>query len=197
MMKLTTREITLTALFAALAVVAAMLVRFGSAIVPFSLLPFVVLLAGGILGSRLGALSMALYVLMGLIGLPVFARPPFGGPMYVLSPTFGFLLGYIVAAWTTGILLKQEENGPFWRYALASLAGLAVIYLCGLPYLYVIMNFYLGQSMPVAKVLQIGLLPFIVPDLLKALAAAALARQVRQRLADAVSPSVTGGPGQK
>ncbi|MFZ5591614.1 MAG: biotin transporter BioY [Bacillota bacterium] len=186
-MNFTTREITLTALFAAMAVVAAMLVRFGSAIVPFSLLPFVVLLAGGILGSRLGALSMALYVLMGLVGLPVFAKPPFGGPMYVLSPTFGFLLGFIAAAWVTGILLSKKENHSYLRYVLASLIGLVVIYLCGLPYLYIIMNFYLGQSMDVMKVLQVGLLPFIVPDLFKALAAAVLAKQVRQRLASTAS----------
>jgi biotin transport system substrate-specific component len=172
----------MTAAFSALAVVAAMLVRYAGSVVPFSLLPFVVMLSGGLLGARLGAMSLVVYILLGLIGLPVFASPPFGGPAYVLQPTFGFLLGFILSAYVIGTLLKNREESGFVRYFLAMTAGVVVYDLIGLPYLYMILNFYLGKSVSVATVLTIGLTPFIALDLVKAAAAAVLARAVYRRL---------------
>lgn len=182
MSKFSARDITLTALFASLAVVASMLARYGGAIVPFSLLPFVAMLAGGYLGPRLGAMSMLIYILLGLAGVPVFARPPFGGPAYVLQPTFGFLPGFVAAAFLIGHLLKNRESAGKGRYFMAMLAGLAVIYLVGLPYLYVILTFYLGSNVSLAKLLAIGFTPFIIPDLVKAVVAATLARTLYRRL---------------
>lgn len=183
MSRLTPRDMALVALFAALSVVSALLFRFlGGMIVPFSLLPFIVLLAGGLLGARLGALSMGVYVLMGLLGIPVFEKPPYGGPAYVLSPTFGFLLGFIVAAYVTGLIVGGRRDAGPARLALAMLAGVAVIYAVGLPYLYVILNFYLGKSMDIPAVLAIGFIPFIGFDLLKAIVAGGLVRLVGERL---------------
>lgn len=76
MSRFSAREITLVAVFAALNVVAAMVARYGGSIVPFSLIPFMAMLAGGLLGARLGAMSMVVYILLGLAGVPVFATPP-------------------------------------------------------------------------------------------------------------------------
>lgn len=181
--KLTPRDMVLVSLFAALAVVAALLFRFfGGMIVPFSLMPFVALLAGGLLGAKLGALSMGLYVLMGLLGIPVFEKPPFGGPAYIFSPTFGFLLGFIAAAFVTGLILHGKKDASPIRNAVAMLVGVAVIYIIGLPYLYSIVNFYLGKSMDLSGVLMIGFVPFIGFDLLKALTAGVLVRMVGNRL---------------
>lgn len=182
MTKYSTRDITLTALFAALAVVAAMLVRYGGAVVPFSLLPFVALLAGGLLGARLGAMSIIVYILLGLAGVPVFASPPFGGPAYVLQPTFGFLLGFVAAAYLVGYLLKNRGDAGTARYVGAMVLGVAVIYLIGLPYLFAILTHVLGSQVSVGKLLAIGFTPFIIPDLVKAVVAAALARSVYRRL---------------
>ena len=181
-MKLSAKEITLVAMFAALAAVAAALFRFGAPVVPFSLVPFVVLLSGMILGPRLGAMSMMVYVLMGLLGLPVFERPPFGGPVYILQPTFGFLLGYILGAYITGKMLQKKEKPGLIRYLAASVAGIAAIYLMGLPYLYLILNFYIGKVFPVLKVIQIGFTPFIIFDLLKGALASLLAMAVVRRV---------------
>ncbi|MEW6274723.1 MAG: biotin transporter BioY [Bacillota bacterium] len=181
-MKLTVREMILAALFATLAMVAAALFRFGAPVVPFSLVPFVVMLTGALLGARVGALAMLVYVLSGLIGLPVFEKPPFGGPAYVLQPTFGYLLGFVGGAYVTGALLPKKGQPGIIRYFLAMTGGLAVIYLFGLPYLYLILNFYLGKAFSAWQVIKIGFLPFIGLDLLKALAAAALARVVCRRL---------------
>lgn len=181
-MKLSTRDIILGAMFASLAVVAAVLFRFMPGIVPFSLVPFVAVLAGAMLGAKMGAISMLVYVLMGLVGLPVFEKAPFGGPAYVLQPTFGFLLGFIAGAYVTGKLIPDGGNTSYLRYFAASAAGVAVIYIVGLPYLYMILNFYLGKSLPVMQVLKIGFLPFIGFDLLKAALASGLARAVSQRV---------------
>lgn len=182
MSRFSARDITMTAVFAALAVVAAMLIRYAGSIVPFSLLPFVVMLAGGLLGARLGALSVIVYILLGLIGVPVFASPPFGGPAYVLQPTFGFLLGFAGGAYVIGALLKNRKQSGFTRYFLSMVAGLVVIYLIGLPYLYAILTFYLGKTVSVVQLLTIGFTPFIVLDLAKAAAAAVLAKAVFRRL---------------
>lgn len=185
-MKLSAKEISLAAMFAALAAVAAALFRFGAPVVPFSLVPFVMLLAGMLLGPRLGAISMAVYVAMGLLGLPVFEKPPFGGPAYLLQPTFGFLIGYVLGAGAAGMALPRGGSPGPARYVLASLAGLAALYLAGLPYLYVILNFYLGKAVPVIKVIEIGFLPFIAFDLGKAVLASFLARAVVRRVRSAV-----------
>ncbi|WP_027365680.1 biotin transporter BioY [Desulfotruncus alcoholivorax] len=181
--KLTPREIVLMAMFASLAVVAALLFRFlGGMIVPFSLLPFVVLLAGGLLGPKLGAMSMFLYVVMGLLGIPVFEKAPYGGPAYVFSPTFGFLIGFIVAAYVVGLILQGKRDAGAVRLATAMLAGVVVIYAVGLPYLYAILNYYVGKTYNVSAVLMIGFVPFFGFDLIKAATAGLLIRLVSMRI---------------
>ena len=186
-MKLTTRDITLAALFAALAAVAAIIVRIGGPIiVPFSLVPFVVMLAGGILGARLGALSMAVYVLVGLIGVPVFASAPFGGVAYVLKPTFGFLLSFIFMAFVIGKALQGNKKPSFIRYVIALIAGVGVNYLIGLSYMYLILNVYAGKALSVAKLIEIGFAPFIIFDLIKACLAVFVIKAVLERLPKSV-----------
>jgi biotin transport system substrate-specific component len=181
-----TKDMVLAALFAALACVAAIIVRFGgAAMVPFSLIPLVALLAGCLLGARTGAMSMVVYILLGLVGLPVFAAAPFGGFTYFLKPTFGFLLGFVGGAYTTGALLKQNEQQSFLRIILAMLAGLIVIYVIGLPYFYLILNLYLGKTMLAGQVLKVVFLPYIGMDLVKLVVAAIIAKGVGNRLISA------------
>lgn len=183
-MKFTSREIALAGLMAAIMVVVTMITRipFVHAVVPFSLQPLVAVLAGVLLGARIGALSMVVYLLLGLVGLPVFATQPFGGPAYVLKPTFGFLLGQVLAAYVAGKILAGNKNWSFVNYLLASLAGMAVIYLVGLPYIYGILNLYVGKAVSVMGVLKIGFLPFVLWDVLKAVMVAVLARTIHLRL---------------
>ena len=160
-----------------------LLFRFlGGMIVPFSLLPFVVLLAGGLLGPRLGAMSMFLYVVMGLLGIPVFEKAPYGGPAYVFSPTFGFLIGFIAAAYVVGLILQGKRDVGVIRMTMAMLAGVIVIYAVGLPYLYTILNYYVGKTYDVTAVLMIGFIPFIGFDLVKAVTAGLLIRLVSMRI---------------
>ncbi|MEG6520603.1 biotin transporter BioY [Desulfotomaculum sp. 1211_IL3151] len=183
-MRISSREITLAGLMAAIMVIVTIITRipFVLAVVPFSLQPLIAILAGLLLGARMGALSVIVYLLLGLMGLPVFATEPFGGPAYVLKPTFGFLLGQVLAAYTAGKIFEGQQNKEIKNYLLAAMVGMAVIYVVGLPYLYAVLNLYLGKPVSLMGALKIGFLPFVVWDLVKAVIIAVLARSIHQRL---------------
>ncbi len=125
-----------------------------------------VLLTAALLGSRRGALAMALYVAEGAAGLPVFA---FGasGLRVVLGPTGGYLLGFVVAAWVVGLLCERGLDRRLHTSVLAMAIGNFVIYLFGASWLSGFVGFQ-------AALVQ-GVLPFLVGDAVKiALAAAAM-----------------------
>ena len=162
-----TRAMILTALFAALTAIGAFLrVPVGES--SFTLQVLFTCLAGVLLGPVLGALSQLVYVLLGLIGLPVFTAG--GGISYLFQPTFGFLLGLIPMAWVVGALAGDGQR-PI-RTAVACLAGLAVLYLVGMPYMGLILNVYLGKGLSLTALLWAGMLPFLPFDALKIAAAA-------------------------
>lgn len=139
---------------------------------------FFTAMAGCLLGSGCGALSQLIYVLLGLLGLPIFTAG--GGFSYVLHPTFGFLLGLIPAAWVIGRLARSTCS--FWRIALAALVGLAVLYAVGLPYMAMILNGYMGKGMDLSAILWAGMLPFLPGDALKILVTAMLTPPIRRAL---------------
>ncbi|NLO76556.1 MAG: biotin transporter BioY [Clostridia bacterium] len=179
---MTAKEMTRTAIYTALLCIAAFILRVGGeAVVPFSFLPIMILLSGAMLGSRLGSLSVLIYVMLGLFGVPVFAQAPYGGFSYILQPTFGFLLGDILAAFIVGRVIEKTKFANVLRYALAMLLGIVAIYLLGLPYLYLILNVYLGEPMTFWGVIKIGFLPFILMDLIKGLFAGAIALRLSRR----------------
>lgn len=134
--------------------------------VPVTGLTLGVLLVGAALGSRRGALAMALYLLEGAAGLPVFSGGGAGLP-WLLGPTAGYLWSAPLAAWIVGRLAERGwDRGP-GRAFVSMLAGNAAIYAVALPWL----ALFVGPD----RVLESGLLPFIPGDLLKvALATAAL-----------------------
>ena len=134
--------------------------------VPMTLQPMAVLLVGGLLGARLGALSMILYLAMGAAGLPVFTPTvPLVGIARLVGPTGGYLLAYPVAAWATGFLISPGR-GPGARVprvgqvALAVLAGIALIHLGGLAQLAILTGNVSGAA-------RLATWPFLLGDLLK------------------------------
>lgn len=182
-MKLTVHDMTRVALFTSLICIASLILKFGGDIVvPFSILPVMVMLAGAILGGRLGALCVTLYVLIGLLGIPVFAKTPYGGLAYVLQPTFGFLLGFVLAAYVIGKFLEYTKGNGIMRYLIAMVLGITVMYLVGIPYLFGIIKLFLGKPFTLWKAVEVGLLPFIGLDLVKGLLAAVIARAVHVRI---------------
>ena len=172
-----TREWILCALFAALTAVGAF-VRFPVLHATVTLQFFFTALAGLLLGARLGALSQTLYVLLGLIGLPVFAAG--GGFGYLFQPTCGFVLGLIPAAWVIG-KIARGRRAPL-RAALACAAGLAVLYAVGLPYIALIVCVYQGSAVSAGYLATAYMLPYLPGDLCKLAACALTAPRILQCL---------------
>jgi biotin transport system substrate-specific component len=138
--------------------------------VPVTFQPLLVVLAGMMLGPRLGAASMGLYLAAGAAGLPVFS--PFGAPgfMRLLGPTGGFLLAFPVAAFAAGSLARRFPS-LVGRW-LAAVAGIALLFVGGITQLTA-----LTGSLTVA--IAQGVSPFAALDLVKAFAAALIARPRR------------------
>ena len=137
--------------------------------VPFTLQPMIVILAGAALGSRLGAASQMGYLMLGIIGLPVFAASPLlpQGAARLLGPTGGYLMAYPVAAFVTGLLAERGFDRRFSTAIAAMLAGVAVIYAGGLGWLTAV---HLGS---VTLAVAAGAAPFLLADVCKAILAAA------------------------
>ncbi len=176
-MSVHTRESVLTALFAALTALGAFL-RFPLGLTSLTLQFLFTALAGILLGPKWGACSQGVYVLLGLLGLPIFTQG--GGLGYLFQPSFGFLLGLIPAAWTVGALAGKE--GRPLRVAGACLAGLGVLYLVGLPYMYLILNIYLGKGLTVGAVIWSGMAVYLPGDAVKILVVALTARPLLRAL---------------
>jgi len=147
--------------------------------VPMTLQPMAVLLVGGLLGARLGALSMILYLAMGAAGLPVFTPTvPIYGIARLFGPTGGYLLAYPVAAWAVGSLVGRAlrgrarlesaplqgaptaEPGLLARVTLGVVAGIVLIHLGGLAQLAILTGSIAGAA-------QLATWPFLLGDLLK------------------------------
>ena len=103
-LRLSLREMILCAMFVAL-VAAGAFIRIPVGTDVYTLQFLFTLLAGLLLGARLGATAVATYVLLGLVGVPVFASG--GGPGYVLQPTFGYLIGFVLQAWYCGAASRR------------------------------------------------------------------------------------------
>lgn len=165
------RKLLLCALFAALTAAGAF-IRIPLPLAPITLQFFFCAMAALLLGAKWGALSQSVYVAIGLCGVPIFT---FGGGFgAVLSPTFGFLLGLIAAAGMIGWIARRGKLTPL-RAALACLAGVCVLYLCGVPYLALIQNVYLGKGLSLWSILRRGMLVFLPGDCLKILLCSVLA----------------------
>lgn len=146
--------------------------------VPITGQTFAVLLVGASLGPWHGASSLALYVLIGGLGLPFYAGAS-GGWEHISGATGGYLLSYPIAAWATGALAARGWDRKIGSSIGAMLTGNVIIYLIGLPWLGAVLNTGLNRT------LELGLYPFIPGDTLK-LYLAALAFPGAWRLLDRV-----------
>ncbi|WP_088226277.1 biotin transporter BioY [Desulfosporosinus sp. FKB] len=178
------RKLAMSSVFAALMCLTGMLVHWAPALIPFSILPVFVYLSGLILGAEYGAMAMLVYLVLGLFGLPVFASAPFGGLGYILKPTFGFLVGYVAAAYAVGRIYRE---GSLWRAIVGVFSGLIILYLFGLSYLYVILHWVLHQTTNIVGVLTIGFVPLLfMGDLIKAGIAVWVGQEVVRRRQNAL-----------
>lgn len=172
------REMVLCGLFIALVAVGALIrIPVGSDV--YTLQFMFTLLAGLLLGARLGALAVGTYVVMGLVGIPVFASG--GGPSYVLQPTFGYLVEFTIQAWVCGKLARQRTaEVTLSRLLGINLVGMVIVYVLGISYFWLSSN-YLVQA-PIgfwAALWYCGVLQ-VVPDFLLCLGAAFVGLRCRK-----------------
>lgn len=136
--------------------------------VPLTLQTFAVLLVGAALGSVRGLLSMVVYMVAGLVGVPWFAEGSSAFSKGALAPSFGYIVGFIAAAALVGWLAERGWTRTPWQTAGAMVLGNVVIYAIGVTWL----KFALAASWSVA--LEYGLTPFLIGDGIKILLAAGL-----------------------
>lgn len=160
MKKIRTKDLVLIALFAALVAVGAF-IKIPMPLVPITLQFAFCLLAGEILGGWKGGTAVLIYVLMGLIGLPVFTGG--GGFMYVLKPSFGYLIGMVAGTYICGFISDLKPKN-YWVRLLGAVAALLVVDIMGATYMYVIYNYYLNISLPVSELMISAVAVFLPTD---------------------------------
>lgn len=172
-MSMKTRDLTIIAVMAALICVAGPLsISIGP--IPLSLASFAVYMAGAVLGAKKGTLAVVIYLLLGLVGLPVFSGFS-GGFQKLIGVTGGYLVGYLPCACITGLAVKPD-SGPQWRLPAFIALGTAVLYLIGTAWFMIQTRNTLAASMGMCVI------PFLPGDAVKIVAASLLARPVRKAL---------------
>ncbi len=164
-----TRNLVLTALFAALTVIfSAISIPIPFSPVPFSLSVVAIFLAGALLPKNQAALAQVVYLLLGIAGLPVFSEMR-GGIGIIAGPTGGYLIAYPLMAWLIAWIIEKINKRNFAVYFVSMAAGLALLYAVGTLWLSLV------AQLPFAAALTAGVIPFIIPDLVKAVLASLLA----------------------
>lgn len=172
--KIKVKELVLCALFTALTAVGAF-IKIPVPVVPFTLQFLFTMLAGLLLGGRLGAVSVSAYIALGLIGLPVFAEG--GGLGYLLKPSFGYLLGFAAAAYVTGRLAEKAKTHS--KLLAANFMGLVVVYIFGMVYYYMICNFVINTPIGLWPLFLYCFLLAVPGDVLLCFLAAFLAKRIK------------------
>lgn len=175
------QKMAVCSLFTALTAVGAF-IKIPVPVVPFTLQFLFTMLAGLLLGGKLGALSVGAYALLGLAGLPIFAEG--GGFWYVLKPSFGYILGFIAAAYVTGRMTERLEGLNFGKILTANFIGLAIVYGAGMVYYYVICNYVIHTPIGLWPLFLYCFLLAVPGDICLCFVAAVLAKRIRPVLAN-------------
>lgn len=170
-----TRTMILCALFVAL-IAAGAFIKIPVPVVPFTLQYLFTMLAGLLLGGKRGFLAVGVYILLGLAGLPIFAQG--GGIGYVFQPTFGYIIGFAFGALVTGMIANQSRLPGYKRLLAADFAGLAIVYLFGMVYCYLISKFYLGTPIGLWPLILYCFILAVPGDILLCIAGAALGKRL-------------------
>ncbi|NFG61089.1 MULTISPECIES: biotin transporter BioY [unclassified Clostridium] len=142
----------------------------------FTLQFLFVILSGMILGPKLGATSVGTYVMLGLLGVPVFAAG--GGIQYVFRPSFGYLIGFIAASFLVGCVVKKIQAKSFKKYLISALTGFLTTYFIGILYKFIILNLYLKTPTSLSIII-LSCFPLDIPgDIVLCIMGATLASKI-------------------
>lgn len=181
--KISTQDMVLCGVFTTLIAVGAF-IKVPVPVVPFTLQFLFTMLAGLLLGGRKGALSVGVYIVLGLVGLPVFAEG--GGFWYILKPSFGYLLGFMLAAYVTGRMVERKGRLSTGWVMAVNFLGLFIVYAAGMIYYYVICNYVIDTPIALGPLFLYCFVLAVPGDICLCILAAILTVRVRpvfQRMA--------------
>lgn len=175
MRRIGVRELVFCALFVALITVGTFIrvPMIGGDV--FTLQFLFTLLAGLVLGARLGALAVFVYVALGLLGVPVFASG--GGLGYVLQPTFGYLVGFVLQAYFCGFFSRRLNIVSFKKLLAVNAGGMVIVYIIGVSWFYFVSNYVIDAPISTWAVIFYCCILQLPPDLLLCAAAAETGRR--------------------
>ena len=171
-----TASVIYCGLFTALIAVGAF-IKIPVPVVPFTLQYLFTMLAGLLLGSRLGSLSVFAYMILGLAGLPIFSEG--GGLWYLFKPSFGYIIGFVIGTFVTGWIAEHMKRKTVLHYLAANLAGLMVVYAFGMMYYYVICNYVIDTPIGVWPLFLYCFLLGVPGDIALSILGAVVAKRVR------------------
>ncbi|WP_337366241.1 biotin transporter BioY [Phascolarctobacterium sp.] len=174
------RDMLLAGIFVTMMIISAyIIVPIGP--VPITIQPLVVLLAGILLGSRLSAISIMVWALLGFVGLPVFNQGQ-SGIVILAGPTGGFIVGFVFTAWLVGYLTEHNMEAGFGKNFLYMCLGMIVCYAFGLVGFKLSFQYFLQKPMDWSNALLLAVAPFLPFDIIKAAVAAFIGARVRKAL---------------
>jgi biotin transport system substrate-specific component len=178
-MSVRTQYITITAMYSAIICMSAF-IRIPINPVPLTFQSEAVLITGYVLGPKYGAMATILYTLIGLTGIPVFASG--GGPAYIFSPTFGFIIGFTFCALATGYLSKFNPEVSLFKTYIIMIAALPAIYIPGIIWLVISLHWIAPVPHSIVSLLKAGLLIPFAGDIIGTMIAAFVATNIRRKI---------------
>lgn len=159
------KDLILISIFSSLTAIGAFIrIPLPFTLIPITLQSFFSFYAGLILGPKKGFYSQVIYILIGLLGIPVFTKG--GGPFYIFEPSFGYLIGFAFASYVIGYLYIRLKQYKTLYVFLILVLGQIIIYFFGFVHLYILTNFYFKEVSSFVTILSIGVVPFIITDLI-------------------------------
>ena len=171
-----TTNLILCSLFTALIAVGAF-IKVPVPVVPFTLQFLFTTLAGLLLGSKKGAISVVAYMILGLAGLPIFSEG--GGFWYVIKPSFGYSIGFCIGTYVTGLIAERMKEKTVPRYMLANFVGLLIVYAVGMIYYYKICNYVIDRPIALGPLFLYCFVLAVPGDICLCILAAALVKRVK------------------
>lgn len=171
-----TQTLTYCSLFTALIAVGAF-IKIPVPVVPFTLQFLFTTLAGLLLGSKRGAISVAAYMILGLAGLPIFSEG--GGFGYIFKPSFGYIIGFCVGTYVTGLIAEKLKKKSAFGYMSANFAGLLIVYAMGMIYYYVLSNYVIHTPIGLWPLFLYCFILAVPGDICLCILAGVLVKQVK------------------
>jgi len=174
-----TKTLIYCGLFTAL-IAAGAFIKIPVPVVPFTLQFLFTMLAGLLLGAKRGTISVAAYMILGLIGLPIFSEG--GGLWYVFKPSFGYIIGFCIGTYVTGLIAERMKEKTIPHYLFANFTGLLIVYGVGMIYYYVICNYVINTPIGVWPLILYCFILAVPGDVCLCILAAFLIKRIKPLL---------------